>query len=88
VKSPLEKFSYDAAGNWFIGNRVHNELNQLLEDDSCYYNYNLYGNMTEKIFKTTNDTTRFVWDIENNLIEVRKSNLLVNPTFAPTLISH
>lgn len=33
--------------------------------------------MTEKISKTTNDTTRFMWDIENKLVEVRMSGLLV-----------
>ncbi len=77
VKNPLEQFAYDAAGNWLNDNRVHNELNQLLEDDSCYYRYDLDGNMTEKISKATNDTIHFVWDIENKLTEVRKPGLLV-----------
>jgi RHS repeat-associated protein len=77
VKNPLEQFSYDAAGNWLNDNRVHNELNQLLEDDSCYYRYDLDGNMTEKISKATIDTIHFVWDIENKLTEVRKPGLLV-----------
>jgi RHS repeat-associated protein len=46
-------------------------LNQLTEDNSCLDNYNADGNMTEKISKTTGDTTHFEWDIENKLVEVR-----------------
>ncbi len=77
VPNPLEQFQYDEVGNWLNDNRVHNELNQLLEDDSNYYQYDPDGNMTRKISKSTNDTTDFKWDMENKLVEVKKPGLLV-----------
>lgn len=72
--SPTEQFAYDA-----VGNRIpdfgkfydHNELNQLLEDDSCRYSYDADGNMTQKVNKNTLDTTVYVWDIENRLTSVQ-----------------
>jgi RHS repeat-associated protein len=76
IPNPLEQFTYDTAGNRLTDlihdNYQYNELNQLIEDDSCMYNYNADGNMTEKVSKSTGDTTHFIWDIENRLIEVRK----------------
>jgi RHS repeat-associated protein len=81
VQNPLERFEYDAAGNR-LSDEVksayqYNELNQLTEDDSDLYNYDADGNMTEKISKETGDTTRFVWDVENRLVEVRKPGMTV-----------
>jgi len=69
---PLEQFQYDAVGNLLGGGRVHNGLNQLVEDDSCWYLYDLDGNMTSKVSKTTGDSTKFTWDIENRLIRAEK----------------
>jgi len=74
---PLEQFQYDQVGNWLGNGRVHNELNQLTEDDSCLYYYDADGNLTEKINKGTSDTTYFVWDIESKLTEVRKPGMVV-----------
>lgn len=76
VQNPLEQFTYDAAGNR-LTDLTHsafqyNELNQLLEDDSCVYQYDLDGNMTEKVDKATGDTTVFTYDIENKLVQVQK----------------
>lgn len=58
VKNPLEQFDYDGAGNWLKDNRMHNEINQLIEDDSCYYWYDADGNMAEKIRKSTRHNTK------------------------------
>ncbi len=69
--------TYTAVGNRLGDRRVHNKLNQLTEDDSCWYSYDADGNMTEKIGKAAGDTTRFVWGIENTLVEVRKPGMQV-----------
>jgi len=85
VPNPLEQFSYDAVGNRSTdlthNNYQYNELNQLTEDDSCRYAYDADGNMTEKIDKATGDTTHFVYDIENKLIEVRKPGMLAKYSY-------
>jgi RHS repeat-associated protein len=80
---PLEQFQYDQVGNWLGDGRVHNELNQLTEDDSCWYSYDADGNMAEKISKTTGDTIYFVWDIENKLVEVRKPGMVAKYIYDP-----
>jgi YD repeat-containing protein len=85
IPNPLEQFSYDEVGNR-LTDMTHNayqynELNQLTEDDSCRYAYDLDGNMTEKIDKATGDTTHFVYDIENKLIEVRKPGMLAKYSY-------
>jgi YD repeat-containing protein len=81
----LEQFTYDTAGNRLTDlthtNYQYNELNQLIEDDSCMYNYDADGNMTTKISKNTGDTTTFVWDIENKLVEVRKPGMIAKYTY-------
>jgi RHS repeat-associated protein len=80
IPNPLEQFSYDVVGNRLTDmthtNYQYNELNQLTEDDSCKYAYDADGNMTEKIDKATGDTTHFVYDIENKMVEVRKPGML------------
>jgi RHS repeat-associated protein len=85
IPNPLEQFSYDDVGNRLTDNAhtsyQYNELNQLTEDDSCRYAYDLDGNMTEKIEKNTGDTTHFVYDIENKLVEVRKPGMLAKYTY-------
>jgi len=83
VQNPLEQFQYDQVGNRLGNDRVHNELNQLTEDDSCWYNYDADGNMTEKISKSTGDTTYFIWDIENKLAEVRKPGMIARYAYDP-----
>jgi RHS repeat-associated protein len=85
VHNPLEQFTYDTAGNRLIDlthtNYQYNELNQLTEDDSCTYAYDADGNMTEKVSKSTGDTTHFVWDIENRLLEVRKPGTIARYSY-------
>ena len=39
------------------------------------------GNMTAKIDKKTGDTTKFTWDIENKLVEVRKPGMDAKYTY-------
>jgi RHS repeat-associated protein len=78
--NPLEQFSYDAVGNRLSDNvksaYQYNELNQLTEDDSCTYAYDLDGNMAAKIEKATSDTTVYTYDIENKLMQVQKPGML------------
>lgn len=51
AQRPLEQFAYDSVGNRLGGGRVHNELNQLTEDDLATYTYDADGNMTGKVKK-------------------------------------
>jgi RHS repeat-associated protein len=81
IQRPTEQFQYDEAGNWLGNGRVHNELNQLVEDDSCWYSYDADGNMTTKVSKLTGDSTIFAWDIENKLIEVTKPGMIARYTY-------
>lgn len=88
VPNPLEQFTYDSVGNR-LTDMTHsayqyNELNQLMEDDSCIYKYDLDGNQTEKINKATGDTTRFTYDIENKLLQVQKSGMLAKYAYEAT----
>lgn len=75
ISDPLEEFAYDAVGNRLTETSSsftwkYNELNQLLEDHEFTYKYDTDGNMIRKVNKSTNDTTKFIWDIENKLIQV------------------
>ena len=70
---PLEQFGYDPVGNRLGGGRVHNEINQLIEDDSCVYIYDADGNMTAKVYKQTGDSTIYMWDIENKIYVIKKN---------------
>jgi RHS repeat-associated protein len=74
VHRPTEEFEYDAVGNRTGGSKTHNELNQLTEDDSCRYSYDLDGNMTLKVSKATSDSTKYTWNIENRLVKVEMPN--------------
>jgi len=80
VTNPLEQFQYDAAGNRlsdiYHGAYSYNELNQLVEDDSATYAYDLDGNMTVRVSKATGDSTRYEWDIENRLVRVVKPGVV------------
>jgi RHS repeat-associated protein len=71
---PLEQFLYDEVGNRLGGGRVHNELNQLTEDDSCSYAYDADGNMILQVRKSTGDSTKFTWDVENKLTKGEMPN--------------
>jgi RHS repeat-associated protein len=79
VTNPLEQFQYDAAGNRLAdASRAYsyNELNQLVEDDSATYAYDLDGNMTLRVSKASGDSTRYEWDIENRLVRVVKPGVV------------
>ena len=70
-----ESFTYDLAGNLLkqtgqAVNSSYNENNQLTDDGTYTYKYDIKGNMIERINKTSNKTTRYEWDIENQLIKV------------------
>jgi RHS repeat-associated protein len=85
VQNPLEQFSYDSVGNRLTdltrSNYQYNELNQLLEDDSCTYAYDLDGNMVQQVNKNTGDTTTFTYDIENKLVQVGKPGMLAQYSY-------
>ena len=70
-----ETFSYDLAGNLLrkqgqTTNSNYNNNNQLTEDETYTYKYDVKGNMIERKHKTSNKTTRYEWDIENQLTRV------------------
>ena len=70
-----ETFTYDISGNLLkqtgqAVNSSYNENNQLTDDGTYTYKYDTKGNMIERIQKDNNKTTRYEWDIENQLIRV------------------
>ena len=70
-----ETFTYDLAGNLLrkqgqSQDSNYNENNQLTDDGTYTYKYDTKGNMIERIQKDNNKTTRYEWDIENQLIKV------------------
>jgi RHS repeat-associated protein len=83
VSNPLEEFEYDAVGNRVGPAIVHNELNQLLEDENATYQYDADGNMTLRVDKATGDSTKYTWDIENRLVKVEKPGTVVEYVYGP-----
>lgn len=86
VTNPTELFEYDAAGNRLFDEQraySYNELNQLVEDDEHWYEYDLDGNMTLKVEKATGDSTKFFWDIENRLVRVEKPGTVAEYSYGP-----
>lgn len=87
VSNPLEQFQYDAAGNRltdaYRSAYQYNELNQLVEDDSCVYEYDADGNMTVKVSKAAGDSTKYTWDIESRLVKVEKQNVVTEYVYGP-----
>ncbi len=72
---PSETFAYDLMGNWtpFDG-RVHDEANQLVEDNGFTYRYDADGNLVEKRSKSNSaEVTTYAWDPLNRLVGVRTS---------------
>jgi RHS repeat-associated protein len=83
VTNPLEEFEYDAVGNRVGPAIVHNELNQLLEDENATYQYDADGNMTVRVEKASGDSTKYTWDIENRLVKVERPGTVVEYVYGP-----
>ncbi|MBD3239199.1 MAG: hypothetical protein GF331_01330, partial [Chitinivibrionales bacterium] len=86
VTNPTEVFEYDAAGNRLFDEEraySYNELNQLVEDDEHWYEYDLDGNMALKVEKVSGDSTEFFWDIENRLVRVEKPGTVAEYSYGP-----
>jgi RHS repeat-associated protein len=69
---PNEAFAYDLMGNWTpYDGRVHDEANQLTEDNGFTYRYDADGNLIEKRSKSSPaEVTTYRWDPRNRLIRV------------------
>jgi RHS repeat-associated protein len=86
VTNPTESFQYDAAGNRLVDETraySYNELNQLTEDDEYEYEYDLDGNMVSRVDRSTGDSTKYTWDIENRLIRVDKPGVVAEHSYGP-----
>jgi len=80
LTSTTETFIYDMVGNRLrktgqATDSVFNDANQLIEDDEFTYTYDNNGNMIEKINKATSESTQYVYDAENRLIQVLKPGM-------------
>ena len=72
-----EVFTYDITGNRLrksgqTVDSVYNANNQLTDDQTYIYTYDSKGNLIQKTHKTSKATTKYHWDIENQLIQVTK----------------
>lgn len=65
-----QTFSYDPVGNRTTNASLYNAGNQLTEDSSFTYEYDLNGNLVRKTFKVSGNHTDYTYDAENRLIRV------------------
>lgn len=64
-------FNYDPLGNNLSKGGVYNELNQLLEDNTYTYQYDLNGNLIKKTSKVGTKHIDYIWSAENQLRQVK-----------------
>jgi RHS repeat-associated protein len=79
---PLEQFTYDEVGNRLTLDEnpfvwQYDDLNRLLEDDKYRYKYDADGNMELKVDKTTGDSTKYIYNVENKMVKVEKPDTVV-----------
>ena len=69
-----ESYAYDAVGNrttsHLSATHVTDSANRLTEDDAFTYTYDDNGNLTAKTDKVTTDVTGYVYDAQNQLIQI------------------
>ena len=70
-----ETFTYDKVGNRLkrdgeTEDSLFNENNQLVDDKTYAYSYDLNGNLIEKRHKVQNEVTFYVWDREDRLVQI------------------
>jgi RHS repeat-associated protein len=65
-----QAFAYDLVGNRTTNASLYNVGNQLTEDASFTYTYDLNGNLTRKTLLATGNYTQFTYDAENRLVKV------------------
>ncbi|MBX2809165.1 MAG: RHS domain-containing protein, partial [Cellvibrionaceae bacterium] len=85
VQSPNipETFTYDSMGNRQNGNAQFDVANRLTEDDNFAYTYDVNGNRTQKINKTTGETERYTYNGLDQLVRYQaypNSDLTTAPT--------
>jgi RHS repeat-associated protein len=65
-----EIYTYDANGNRTMAGYDTGDNNQLLEDGTYAYEYDDEGNRTLRTNLTTDESTEYVWEYRNRLIQV------------------
>ena len=69
---PVEDYAYDQEGNRTASHLSalysSNDHNQLLEDDTYTYGYDLKGNRVSRTEKATGDVETYTYDSENRLV--------------------
>ena len=80
LSTPDESFSYDTVGNRLTKQgqttqSVFDDANRLLEDENFIYTYDLNGNMISKTDKSTNETTQYTYNAENQLSQIIKPGM-------------
>jgi RHS repeat-associated protein len=72
VLVPVEDYAYDGEGNrtasHLSASYLANEHNQLLEDDSYFYDYDQRGNRIFRASKETGEAETYTYDRQNRLI--------------------
>jgi RHS repeat-associated protein len=85
--TPGEAYAYDAAGNRTASHRsaldVVDVANQLLEDDSYVYSYDLNGNLSSKTSKLDGNLTRYFWDSQDRLVRVEIPGTVAEYVYDP-----
>jgi RHS repeat-associated protein len=69
-----------------VGNRLGTTVdngNRLLEDSNYTYSYNDEGNLTQKVSKSTGETTTYTYDSENRLTQVTKPGMTASYKYDP-----
>ena len=72
-----EVFTYDITGNRLrkagqTQDSIYNTNNQLTDDQIYLYTYDKKGSLIQKTHKVSKATTKYHWDIENQLTQVTK----------------
>ncbi len=85
--TPGEAYAYDSVGNRTSSHRsalhVVDAANQLLEDDSYTYSYDLNGNLTSKTSKLDGHLTRYTWDSQDRLVRVELPGTMAEYVYDP-----
>ena len=64
----LEQFEYDELGNRTDSGAIYNQANQLLDDNDWVYNYDLEGNMTDKVSMVSSERHKYTYNNLNQLV--------------------
>jgi RHS repeat-associated protein len=78
-------YTYDPLGNIVDNDRTHDIANRLLADNDFTFTYDLNGNLTQKLHKTTGARMVYKWNARNQLTRVEQYQDAVSTTPIKTL---